>query len=115
MAFLRGSRPPGRLRSRFACVLGSRKIHCATLRRAARSFRSPSSTRRHHSGRTKSVSRGIASSGWLSSISRSSVVPERGQAPMNSGRPGRPAYGDGSRASHSSSRGRQPGATVGGS
>ena len=62
----------------------------------------------------KFVSRGIPISGCMSSVTWSSVVPERGHPPMNSGRPARPAYGEGARRPHASVRGRHPLATEGG-
>ncbi len=93
----------------------SEKIHSATRRRFAGSRRSPKCRRRHHSSRMKLVSRGIPSSGCMSSITCSSVVPERGQPPMNSGRSGTSARSERSRPSHPAVRGRQVGATLGGS
>ena len=62
----------------------------------------------------KFVSRGIPISGCMSSVTCSSVVPERGQPPISSGRAARPAYGEGSRRAHAAWRGCHPRATDGG-
>ena len=92
----------------------SPKIHSAMRRRFPGSARSPKRTRCHHSSRMKFVSRGTPISGCMSSITCSSVVPDRGQPPMRRGRPARPAYADGGRSGQAAGRGRQPLATVGG-
>src|SRR3954447_8065340 len=92
---------------------GASKIHSASLRRFSAARRSPKPPRPIQSGMTKPVSAGTARSGWLLSMLRSSVVPERGHAPMKSGRPTVPAKGDGRRLSQASVRGCQASASVG--
>ena len=87
----RPRRPIRRWISRRVRWRSSPKIHSAMRRRLAGSARSPKRTRCHHSSRMKFVSRGTPISGCMSSITCSSVVPDRGQPPISSGRPARPA------------------------